>query len=162
GRAEISATGVTEIAADEGLVLRSGQSEIRLSPGGVSIAAPAISLAAGVSTVSLSGDGNVRIDALEAIIRAALLVIEAAGSSVSRGTEVQIDGAKLLLNSPSSASDPVVVDRPPPTKIELRDRQGRPIPNQRYVLTLDDGSERSGFLDGQGRAEIDVEAAGSI
>jgi hypothetical protein len=38
--------------------------------------------------------------------------------------------------------------------IELADQSGSPLKNRRFVLTLSDGSERTGILDGDGKATL--------
>lgn len=44
--------------------------------------------------------------------------------------------------------------------IELVDMAGHPVPNERYVVTLPDGSRHEGRLDGSGQAKIDGIAEG--
>jgi hypothetical protein len=44
--------------------------------------------------------------------------------------------------------------------IELVDMAGHPVPNERYVITLPDGSRHEGRLDGSGQAKIDGIAEG--
>src|SRR5205814_4107467 len=56
----------------------------------------------------------------------------------------KIDGTKILLNSPSSSTDDEVEPPPPPTEIELVDEKGKPLPNQRFIATYDDGTVISG------------------
>ena len=48
------------------------------------------------------------------------------------------------------------------TTIELKDEQGRPCPQQRYILVFADGREQSGFLDETGRAELLLEEGATI
>lgn len=56
---------------------------------------------------------------------------------------------------------PTTKPPPPPIapatfiEIELVDQQGRPVPRERYVITLPDGKERRGRLDDRGLARID-------
>jgi hypothetical protein len=42
------------------------------------------------------------------------------------------------------------------------DQKGKPLAHQRYLLVLDDGSEQSGILDADGKAEVEVGASGKI
>src|SRR5690606_19240779 len=90
------------------------------------------------------------------------LLWKGSGSAVALSSETQIDGGRILLNSPSSASDPVEDQSCEPTIIELVDQQGNPIPNQPFRVVLEDGSERSGVVDDRGRAELDIESSGRV
>jgi hypothetical protein len=55
--------------------------------------------------------------------------------------------------------DEIVLGEPEPEKtwieIELVDNSGQPVPNERYKLTLPDGSVKWGRLDGQGKARVE-------
>ena len=51
---------------------------------------------------------------------------------------------------------------PEVSKIELVDQDGNPIPYQRFLLRLRDGSEYSGFLDEDGKVEVDVKSSGEV
>ena len=73
-----------------------------------------------------------------------------------------LDGSQILLNSPQHAQDPVREQQVQTTVIELKDAQGRPIPNQPYRIVLGDGRERTGVLDEQGRAEIELDGDGEV
>ena len=57
-------------------------------------------------------------------------------------------------------------DPPEPPKlttIVLHDEEtGKPIPNQRFVMVMPDGSELTGTLDEEGKAEIEADASGDI
>jgi len=47
-------------------------------------------------------------------------------------------------------------------EIELKDREGQPIPEERYVVDLPDGSQEKGTLDQQGKAKIDDVPPGRV
>ena len=53
-------------------------------------------------------------------------------------------------------------DAPPPTGIQLKDQNGAPLAYQRFVVRLDDGSEYSGILDGEGKSEMTLDGSGKI
>ena len=72
-------------------------------------------------------------------------------------------GARVLLNSPALAKDPVVDKSPKVTTIELCDQKGKPLAHQRYLVVLEDGAEVTGFLNDKGRAELALDAsAGAV
>ena len=46
---------------------------------------------------------------------------------------------------------------------ELRDQDGNPLPGERFIVKLDDGTERSGVLDENGEAVLpDLEGSAKI
>jgi hypothetical protein len=162
GEMELTSTDAAEIASDEALVLRCGQSSIRLGPTSIEILSPSITVSTGGTAISLSDQAAKLRTEGKAQIIADRIVLKSSGASLGMTSEVKVDGAKILLNSPSSATDPVDDDPVKPTKIELVDAQGKPLANQRFLVTLADGSERSGMLDHEGKAEIDIDGAAEI
>ena len=73
-----------------------------------------------------------------------------------------IDGSRVLLKSPGSASDDIQPTPSEPTTIELVDDTGTPIANHPYRILLDGGGGLSGMLDENGRAEIDLDGSARI
>lgn len=98
----------------------------------------------------------------ETVLKAEKFLLKTPDASLSMKTDVQLDGKKILLNSPDQAKDPVEDTAPPPTKIQMKDQSGKPLSNQRFVITLPDGSEYSGILDKDGRTEMEFEGSGKI
>ena len=47
-------------------------------------------------------------------------------------------------------------------EIELKDREGQPIPDERYVVELPDGQQKEGTLDQQGKAKLDEVPPGRV
>ena len=79
------------------------------------------------------------------------------------GKVAKLKGELVKLNcddDPVDELDPP--EEPTLTVIQLNDEDGKPIPNQRFVLVLPDGSEKTGTLDEEGKAEIDVDDSGDI
>jgi uncharacterized protein (DUF2345 family) len=75
---------------------------------------------------------------------------------------MKIDGKKILMNSPEQAEDPPMKEPEPPTKIELTDEEGNALAYQRFLVTMDDGSEVSGMTDKDGKAEVDLASGGNV
>ncbi|MFO0761141.1 MAG: type VI secretion system tip protein TssI/VgrG [Byssovorax sp.] len=161
GTTQLSSTGLTAIEADKGLVLRCGKSSIRITEDAIELCSPSISVSGEGGGLTIDEALTIRAKE-EAHVLADKMLFKSSGASVSLSTEAQIDGKKILLNSPASASDPVTDKSPEPTKIELVEQNGRPISHQRYLVKIEDGSEVSGILDEHGKAEIMLDGSGTI
>ncbi|MCA9618717.1 MAG: type VI secretion system tip protein VgrG [Myxococcales bacterium] len=162
GSVTTSATRAIELSAEESIILRCGDSAIRLTPDSVEVASP---------TIVLQGDGarlrlmssTARIqadDRIQAVAEQVLL--KASGAALGLSSEASVDGSRILLNSPESAQDSIEDEPVERTTIELTDQDGNPIPNQPYRIVMGDGSEVTGVLDEEGRAEIELDADGQI
>jgi len=164
GVSKMSSTGAMEIASDKEIVLRCGNSSLRISSAGIELDASSLFVKGGTSKLSVSNDGlTLKSDKARAeIIGDTVFLKTDQGASIALGKEVKLDGLQILLNSPDKAKDAPAPDPLPRTSIELVDQDGKPLAHQRYLLVLDDGSERSGILDADGKAEIDVLASGKI
>ncbi|MDI1428676.1 type VI secretion system Vgr family protein [Polyangium sorediatum] len=164
GVTSLSSTGTTEIRTDKELILRCGKSSIRITEGGIEFEAPSLRVKGGSSKLSVSEDGLQMASehAYAQIMGDAILLKTDAGASFMMRNEVKVDGAQILLNSPEKAKDPPVTEPEPPTLIELVDKEGHPLAYQRYVLTLDDGTEIGGVTDKDGKAMVGVKAPGKI
>lgn len=162
GNSDLGSGGVLQLASDEEILLRCGQSSIRVSDGRIEITSPEIILAAEDATQRLGG-GDVTMlttGRLQAIADTAL--IKSSGASFSLTSEAAIDGAKVLLNSPENADDSVTPEQIEPTILELRDQDGRPVAHQRYRIELADGTALTGVLDDEGRAEVRIEGSAEV
>ena len=157
GDTQFVGTDIMELSADKGIVLRCGKSSIQIGPDHVQIVSPSV----GVSASGSGADFAKNKVTLRADDRASVFAddvfIKASGSTIGMGSQVDIDGAKIALKSPSSGSDRVINVSPPPTRISLTDSQGNPLPYRRYVIQMGDGSERAGMTDKDGKAVIVLE-----
>lgn len=84
------------------------------------------------------------------------------GARVAMERDVQIDGARILLNSPGRATDAPRNPPRPKTRIQLRNHAGVGLAQQRFTVDLEDGSQAVGITDEEGRAELDLSGAGAI
>jgi hypothetical protein len=78
------------------------------------------------------------------------------------GTEFKVDGTKLLFNSPEQATEKPPPQPKTPTEIVLRDADGKVLALQRFVIRLDDKSQRVGVTDAGGKAILDLPSSGKI
>ena len=76
---------------------------------------------------------------------------------------LKADTSQLALNQPAQAEDEKP-DPKPPTTIELKDKDGKPLAHQRFAIDLADGGRVSGMLDENGKAELqlDTDISGEI
>ena len=164
GVSKLSSTGAMEFASDKEIVLRCGKSTLRMTSSGIEIESPSLSVKGGTSKLSVTDDGlKLKSDKARAeIVGDTVLLKTDQGASIAMGKEVKVDGSQILLNSPAKAKDEPPPDPPRKTSIELVDQNGKPLAHQRYLLVLEDGSEQSGIVDADGKAEVDVDASGQI
>lgn len=162
GESEISSAGPSSLASDEEVLVRCGRSYIRVSDARVEICSPEIVLAADGATARLGGDEmRFLADATYQVV-ADRVLLTSSGASLGLSSEASVDGARVLLNSPQSASDSVEPEEVEPTVIELTDQDGRPLAHQSYRIVLDDGSVRTGTLDENGRAEVELDGSAEV
>lgn len=164
GTAKLSSLDSTEIASEGELVLRVGKSSIRITSEKIELISPAITVkgaGAGLSIddagMALSSKGDAQL-----LVEKKLVILTKDGASLSMEKEVKIDGQKILLNSPEQASDPPPAEPEPPTSVELTDEEGNPLPYQRFLVILDDGTEVSGMTDKDGKAELSLTSGGKV
>lgn len=146
---------LTEISSEKGIRFRCGESIVEVMPDRIELISPNLTLRSPNARVAI-GEEDVAIHAKkETTIKADTVLFNSCKASMVMKTEVKVDGSQILLNAPDVAKDPPQEEPKPPTVIELADEDGNPLPYQRYVVTMGDGSERSGFLDKDGKAELD-------
>lgn len=164
GTAQMHSTRAFELSSEEEIVFRVKDSAIRLTPKGIFLES---------ANIQLSGEGGrFAIDAKSASIRTAesscefgkqVLLKANLGSALSMGKEVKLDGGKILLNSPLKSQDPEITAPPSlPTHLEILDSEGVVLAHQPFVITLEDGSRKSGALDEKGQREILLDQGGSL
>ncbi len=162
GTAAVSGSKVVDIHSADALVLRSGDSFIRVSPGGVEIAGPSISVRSGDARLLLE-DGEAKLKATSwQVVTDDTIVLKSSSASLALASEAKLDGSRVLLNSPEAASDSIETSSPEVTTIELVDQDGDAIPYRQFVVRLEDGRQWMGFLDAAGKAEVDLTGSGKI
>ncbi len=163
GTASLTGLKRLELHSDEELVLSVGKSSIRITKDKIELDSSAITVKGGGAGLTASddglalsskGDGQLLVDKK--------LVIKTQGASMALEKEVKIDGSQILLNSPEKAKDPPPAEPEPPTTIVLKDEDGAPLGEQRYVITFDDKSQQSGMVGPDGTAELSLKQGGDI
>ncbi|XXY17057.1 type VI secretion system tip protein TssI/VgrG [Sorangium sp. So ce216] len=162
GKLHTSSSETIELEAEQGIVLRCGKSEIRMTAKSIEVRSPEIVLQGNGARVRLvKGELLVQADSKIQKISDRIL-LKSSGAGLGLSSEVAVEGSRILLNSPQNASDTVEESRVEPTIIELRDESGQPIPNHPFRVVLEDGSELAGVLDEDGRAVLELEGGGEV
>ncbi|MFO0619423.1 MAG: phage baseplate assembly protein V [Polyangiaceae bacterium] len=145
------------------VVLRAGRSSIRLSDDGIHLSGPVVRIDSEKACLVAGKDIQVRSD--EAIgLEAPKVILESSqGGSVGVSSEVKIDGAQVLLNSPAESLEaPAPVDPTTPTVLRLSNSEGEPMRGQRFRIVREDGSETGGVTDAEGCASLILEGGAHV
>ncbi len=76
--------------------------------------------------------------------------------------EIKLDGEKILLSSPDKSDEKPPPPKPPPTEFALVDEKGKALANQRFIIELLDGSQRTGITDAEGKTTLELLSGGTI
>lgn len=163
GRFAVQAGGVVDISSDAEIVLRCGSSSIRISDGNIEIVSGRVTVAGKDARLLLAdGDAKLKASGKLQVVTDDAIVLKASGASLGLQSEAKLDGAQVLLNSPTSATDSIDTTEPEPTTIKLEDQDGNPVANQPFRVVLDDGTVVSGVTDDEGSASVQVTGSGHI
>ena len=172
GSSSHSTTGTTEISSDKEIVLRVGDSSLRLTPEGIELVTKRVVLHG--EEVQLEAKDTFAVFAEKQIALNAEQVTALGSEKVTlKGKEGQLtldlnarlDGAEVKLNcspEPVKEGAPPEYEPPKKTTISLSDEDGNPMPGRRYVVIFADGSERAGKLNEDGVAELYLEQGGKV
>ncbi len=165
-------TGTHEIVSDKEIVLRCGESTLRLTPDGLDIVVDRVRLVAKTlegeleESIELFAKKELALVADTFDVRAKKrVVVEGDGATLKLSKDARLDGTVVKLNcdpEPPDPLEPPEYEPPEKTTIELLDEAGKPLARRRFVVTAPDGSERTGVLDADGRAEVFLDAASDI
>ncbi|MFO0619518.1 MAG: type VI secretion system tip protein TssI/VgrG [Polyangiaceae bacterium] len=163
GPTTMTGTDVIDIHSEKQVVLRCGHSFIRICSGEIDISSSKVTVR-GKDARLLLGDGAAKLKVKQTfqVVSEDQIALVSSGASLGLKSEAKLDGSQVLLNSPTAASDTIQASEPQKTKIELVDRDGAPIPYQRFVIELEGGGTYVGYLDEEGKAEVDVEGSGHV
>jgi type VI secretion system secreted protein VgrG len=159
GTVSAYASRTTEFIAEKGIVLRCGESSIRIGPDSVEIIAPKVLISG--DTVETGAEKELRVVSKKGLIlKSEKLHAMGKSASLLLFTDADIGGQRVKLNS--KVDESAILARPRPlTHIQLTDEDGSPAARRRYVIVSGDG-ERSGVLNDKGEAEIELEADAQI
>ncbi|MFO0555065.1 MAG: type VI secretion system tip protein TssI/VgrG [Polyangiaceae bacterium] len=162
GTAQFSSSQAFEVESEKALVLRSGKSFIRISDERIEIVSPAVAVRGEGSGLTVE-EGKLKIRSKsETLLTSEKILLKTPDASVGLKKDVEVAGAKILLNSPNDAKDPVKDESKPPTKIKLSDAAGKSLAYQRFLIKMEDGSEYSGILDKDGAIDMELDGKGTI
>ena len=162
GSNELSSTGTTEIRADAGIVIRCGESSIRISPKSIELASPTVLVR---GTTVLTAAEKVKTKATTSVVISSDKVgLEGSNASLALTQTATLAAPHVALASNAALLDDQIDDAKPipPTTFEAHDQEGKPIAGQPFVLVMPDRSERSGALDHGGLSEMELEESGNI
>ena len=152
----LSAADMLELRAEAGITLRCGETVVRIGKDGIELVGGTVRVAGEKGGISTSKDG-IKLSAEKAYMHLGdKLLAKTEEASLSMGKEVKLDGKQILLNSPAQAKDETPPPPPKLTEIELVDQKGKLLAGQRFVIVLDDGSQRVGVTDKDGKASLEL------
>jgi uncharacterized protein involved in type VI secretion and phage assembly len=162
GTAALSGLDRLELSSDAEIFLKVGDSSLRMTKDRIELSASAIVTKGEGGKLSVTKDGLSMKSSDTQLMMGDKLVIKSESASISMGKELKLDGVKILLNSPDVATDEPPKPPDPLTKVKLADQDGNPVPFQRFVAKLDDGTEVGGKTDKEGKAELELANGGNI
>jgi type VI secretion system secreted protein VgrG len=163
GSATLSGVDRLELTSETEVVLSVGKSSIRIASDRIELSSPTISSSGDGGAMAVSDAGlSMRSKDKSTLTLDKGVLLKTNDASVSLGTEIKADGAKILLNSPDVATDPPPVPPEPPTNVELVDQNNKPLAYQRFLVQTDDGTQIGGKTDKDGKAELALKSSGKI
>ncbi|MEO7329268.1 MAG: phage baseplate assembly protein V, partial [Minicystis sp.] len=162
GTATLAGIDRLELTSDAEIVLKVGESSIRMTKDRIELTASAIATKGEGGNLNVDKKGLSMKSSDTQMTMGDKLLMKTESASLSMGKEVKVDGTKILLNSPDKATDEQPKPPDPPTKIELKDQDKSPVPYQRFIAKLDDGSEVGGRTDKDGKAELEIPMGGTL
>jgi type VI secretion system secreted protein VgrG len=155
GDARAYAAKKIEVESLEGLSIICGDSQLLISPKGITLSTPTLTLAgkdieARGGTVVVASTGDLKLGGATA-------TVQTAGATMALdSTTATLTGSKVKLGGGSGATSQAS-DKPATiTKIQMKDPQGKPRANVRVLLTKGgkDGEQRMTVLDENGYLEL--------
>ncbi|MBN2271775.1 MAG: type VI secretion system tip protein VgrG [Sedimentisphaerales bacterium] len=154
------------IEAMKGITLKCGGSSVVLDPAGVTVKGAMVTIDGGMTRIN-SGPGSPPTPGRAGSVVAPVVPVKAEDADDADPGEVaEIKAQQIQTQSGKYGSVPVIPYKPPETEeekkkktswieIELVDEKDKPIPGERYKITLPDKSVADGTLDEKGFARLD-------
>ncbi|MEZ4442742.1 MAG: type VI secretion system tip protein TssI/VgrG [Polyangiaceae bacterium] len=167
GSASQFTTGTTEISSDKDIVLRVGDSALRITPDGIDIIAKKVRLhgedvqAEVKDKLLVFADEQIAFKTKRATILAdEKVVLKGKEGQLQLDENARLDGTQVKLNcqpDPVDEEAPPEYEPPKKTTLSLSDEDGKPLSGRRFLVRLADGSELAGVLDDEGKAELYID-----
>jgi type VI secretion system secreted protein VgrG len=162
GGATQYSSGSTLITSDKDIELRVGDNAIRITEDGIELVTKKLRIDG--EEVEMRLDKTLSIEAKEQITeKSKKVLLQSESAFIGLAKIAKLNGQTVKLNC---TDDPIDELKEPeekkPTKIALADEKGKPLAKQRYILVLPDGSEQTGTLDEDGKAELVIDESGDI
>jgi len=153
------ATKTTELIAEKGIVLRCGESSLRIGPDRVEILSPNITFSG--KQIEAGAEERVTLVSKDGVVmKGKRFHAMGESSSLFLYKDADLGGNRVKLNC--IVDEAAVVARSKPlTTIQLVDEDGTPARRRRYVI-VEGKSERSGVLDDRGEAELELDENAQI
>ncbi|MFO0618031.1 MAG: type VI secretion system tip protein TssI/VgrG [Polyangiaceae bacterium] len=161
GSATLSATKSLVLECPNGVEIRCGATTIRLGPERLELGGKAIGVKGGGAGIECSDHGLKLSSEKVAQVTAKDALVKTKKASIGMGDEMRMDAPKVCINSPDQANEENA-EPDPDTEFLLQDPDGNPLPRERYVIDLEDGTQRSGFTDDKGRVKLSLPTGGTI
>lgn len=160
GRGRAYASKTLEVETLEGFTLVCGDSQICVSPSGITFNSPNVSVVGkAVSIVGSTLSANL---SNQATVGAATLKLQTSGALVSLdSSSASVQASQVKLGAGSGASSQPSSQQTKITRVQLNDAQGKPRANARVLLTSGD-EQRVTVLDANGSLELIGDASYQI
>jgi hypothetical protein len=163
GTAELSGLDRVRLVSENEVLLVVGKSSLRLAPDRIELHSPTITTTGQGGAMSVGDDGlTMKSKDKAKLTMGKEMQLQTDSASVKMGQEVTIQGQKIHMKSPDPAQDGPAKEPDPPTKVELKDQDGKAVPYQRFIVKQDDGTEVGGKTDQDGKAEPDLASGGKV
>lgn len=162
GTAFLTGIDRVELSSESELLFTVGKSSIRVTKDRIELSSSAIVTTGKGGQLAVDQAGLLLKSADTQMVMADRLMMNSGGASVTMGSEVKVDGKKILLNAPGRATEAPPPPQEPPTEILLVDQDGNGVPNQRFMVRLQSGAEIGGRTDNAGKAEMTLKEGGEV
>lgn len=164
GVVSVVGSGSVHVRSDAEIILQVKDSFLRISEAGIELGGPAVSVRGEGARMNVAdGEARIQTEKTFQVISADEIKMKTDGGNFGlTKSEAKLAGTKVKLGGPTSVSDEDKVEPPQPAEIELVDQNGKPVPNQRFVIDLETGGQVTGFLDDKGKAKVFLDAPGDI
>jgi len=163
GITELSASDCVRLVSEKEVLLCVGKSTLRIGPDRIELSSPSVTISGDGGAMGVSADGLAlkSKDAAQLALNQKV-VLRTEDASVLLDHEVKLGGAKIQMNSGEKAKEQLAAQQKTPTKLELVDQDGNPLPHQRFLIKLSGEAIVGGVTDKDGKAEPEIDAAGDI